>query len=405
MSNPPLVVVETHPVQYHAPVYRFLKDHLDVPVHVVYGSDFSVTSHRDEEFGLTFSWDTELVRGQDACTFLSQVKHGGATSPESVSTRGLSRVLSALRPGAVLLTGYQPAFYLKSFYCATKLGCPILFRAETTDHAEQRNRAKSWVRDHLLRSLYSRCSRLLPIGVRSMEHYRRLGCPENKLFRSPYCVDTTPFRCDERDRSRLRDATRTSLGLERGSIAVLFCGKLSRRKGPHVLLDGLKSLPADTRRRTTLLFMGEGQDRPELEALAGADPFLETRFVGFKNQSELSDYYHAADLLVLPSVHSETWGLVVNEALHHGVPCVVSDAVGCAPDLIDPGITGEIAASGSVESLRDAVLRLLPQIGSPKLRERCRGKIAGYTVEKAASGMAEAYWSLIQSGSALAKQS
>ena len=97
---------------------------------------------------------------------------------------------------------------------------------------------------------------------------------------------------------------------------------------------------------------------------------------------------------MLPSLHSETWGLVVNESLHHGLPCVVSEAVGCAPDLIEAGVTGEIAVTGSVASLVSAISRALALIGRPEIRETCREKVSGYTVEKAAEGIAKAYWAV-----------
>ena len=57
-------------------------------------------------------------------------------------------------------------------------------------------------------------------------------------------------------------------------------------------------------------------------------------FAGFLNQTEISRAYVAADCLVLPSDHGETWGLVVNEALASDLPCLVSDACGCAEDLV-----------------------------------------------------------------------
>src|SRR5207249_8276448 len=104
-----------------------------------------------------------------------------------------------------------------------------------------------------------------------------------------------------------------------------------------------------------------------------------------------SRFYHAADLLALPSLHSETWGLVVNEALHHGLPTVVSDAVGCAPDLIDAGETGEIFAAGSVPELTAALLRCCRLTGTRQVRLRCRAKVEGYTIAKAAEGIAAAY--------------
>lgn len=50
-----LVVLETHPVQYRAPIYRTLRQRFGIPVTVVYGSDFSVVGYRDSEFQAEFS--------------------------------------------------------------------------------------------------------------------------------------------------------------------------------------------------------------------------------------------------------------------------------------------------------------------------------------------------------------
>ncbi|MBE2223377.1 MAG: glycosyltransferase family 4 protein, partial [Anaerolineae bacterium] len=110
-----------------------------------------------------------------------------------------------------------------------------------------------------------------------------------------------------------------------------------------------------------------------------------------QNQSALSPYYHAADLLVLPSRYSETWGLVVNEALHHGLPCVVSDRVGCAPDLIDCGNTGEIFPHDDAEQLAAGIMRASEWIGTMCVRDTCREKVKKYTVEYAAVGIASAF--------------
>ena len=73
--------------------------------------------------------------------------------------------------------------------------------------------------------------------------------------------------------------------------------------------------------------------------------------VGFLNQSQLGEPYALADCLTLPSDFPETWGLVVNEALATGLPCVVSNAVGCAPDLIRDGETGYVYPLDDIEAL------------------------------------------------------
>jgi glycosyltransferase involved in cell wall biosynthesis len=386
----PLVIVETHPVQYHAPVYRLVEEAYGIPVTVIYGSDFSVAGYRDKEFNASFSWDVDLTVGNDV-RFLSKAKEGGAQSFDEVSARGLSRMLEAAGGSAVLLTGYSGWFNLAAFYAARKTGWPVLFRAETSDHAVVRDSVKSSIRDWTLRRLYSLCARVLPIGSSSYAHYRRLGVPEEKMIFAPYCVNTAPFQCEETDRKTLRTATRAEIGLAENDIAVLFSGKLSERKGVHTLTAAVKLLLPGLRARVVLVFLGSGPEQALLEAHCGSEPGVRALFPGFRNQTCLSPWYHAADMLVLPSVRFETWGLVVNEALHHGVPCVVSDAVGCARDLIEDGRTGTMAAAGSPESLAAAIVRTADRLSGPAVRSDCRKKVSDFSVLKAAAGIACAW--------------
>ena len=389
-----LAIVETHPVQYHAPVYRELQKTWGIPVTAIYGSDFSVAGYRDREFGATFAWDTDLLSGYSSI-FLDRVADGGAGSDAEVTTHGLREALRRAKPDAVMVLGYNPRFHRQAFFSARRLGCPILFRGETTDHAQSRGALKSWAREKALRWLYQRCAKLLYVGQRSLEHYRRYGCPADKLVFSPYCVDVTPFQYDEAARGRFRAATRSTLGVRGDKKVIVFSGKLSMRKGPDLLLRAIKQLPAETRDRMVVVFLGSGELQQALQALAKQSPAVSVHFLGFQNQTQLSPYYHAADLLALPSVVSETWGLVVNDALHHGLPCLVSTAVGCAPDLVESGVTGEVFATGSEASLADAVVKALPLTESNEVRVKCREKVGGYTIEKAAEGIARAYSAVV----------
>ncbi len=392
-----LATIETHPVQYHAPVYRAVQRDFGVPVTAVYGSDFSVAGYRDAEFGATVAWDTDLLSGYTS-VFLGRVASGGPRSAEESSTRGLGAVLRRLAPAAVLLVGYSPRFHQLAWAQAWKTGRPLLLRAETTDHAVRRSGIKVWLRDQALRSLYRRCSRLLYVGQRSNQHFRRLGLADEKLVFSPYCVDTTAFELDEPARMRLRSATRRSLGIAAESKVLLLSGKLVHRKRPDLLLQAIKELPPALREQIHVLALGSGDQQPAFEALARTSPPTPLTCLGFQNQTRLSAYYHAADLLVLPSESGETWGLVVNEALHHGVPCVVSEAVGSAPDLVRPGMSGEVFETGSAASLASALERAWPLMGPARVREDCRRVVSCYTVTKAAEGIARAYAEAVPRG-------
>jgi glycosyltransferase involved in cell wall biosynthesis len=82
-------------------------------------------------------------------------------------------------------------------------------------------------------------------------------------------------------------------------------------------------------------------------------------------------------VLVLPSDGGETWGLVVNEAMACGLPAIVSDAVGCAPDLVEDGKTGFTFPLGDCSALAErlASMAKLKQAGhdfSPVLAQKMR---------------------------------
>lgn len=383
-----LAVVQTHPIQYQAPVYRALQERCGVPVTALYGSDFSVAGYRDADFGTTFAWDTDLLSGY-ASAFLGRVADGGARSFAEVSADGLGAALARLKPAAVLAGGYSPGFHRAGLFHAWRLGIPILFRAETTS-VEPTGTMKAVARRVLLRAIYARCDRLLYIGRRSRRHYEELGCAESKLVSSPYCVDASAFDPSESDRTRLREDTRRALEVGDSDFVVMFCGKLTPKKRPDLLLEALPAFQQALGQPVVAAFVGEGELRGALEATAHSST-VRARFVGFKNQRELSPYYHASDLFVLPSQHSETWGLVVNEALCHGLPSVVSSAVGCAEDLVQPGRTGDIFPVGSSAGLSDALLRARTLSGQASVRAACRALVSEYSVERAASGIADAY--------------
>ena len=87
-------------------------------------------------------------------------------------------------------------------------------------------------------------------------------------------------------------------------------------------------------------------------------------FVNLSYQVELALWYACIDALVLPSLRNETWSLVVNEAGIAGKPAIVSDTVGCWPDLIMNGVTGFVFKGGDA----DGLARFMREISSDKTK-------------------------------------
>src|SRR5262249_18458612 len=94
-------------------------------------------------------------------------------------------------------------------------------------------------------------------------------------------------------------------------------------------------------------------------------------------------FYAAADLLVLPS-ESESWGLVVNEAFACGLPAIVSDRVGCAPDMIRHDVTGRVVPFGDGQELARAIQDFGTRAGDPAVIEGLADMTERYSPQRSA---------------------
>jgi glycosyltransferase involved in cell wall biosynthesis len=141
------------------------------------------------------------------------------------------------------------------------------------------------------------------------------------------------------------------------------------------------------------VFVGDGPEKAKLLSMASNGGAAPVRFLPFANQSEMPSRYLLGDIFALPS-SGETWGLAVNEAMHMGVPCIVSDRVGCQRDLVTHRETGWVFESGDPTALERTLSEALKEIGSPSRKEEIRkaveGRISGYTYSQTTDGLLKA---------------
>ncbi|MGH7474684.1 MAG: glycosyltransferase family 4 protein [Longimicrobiales bacterium] len=146
-----------------------------------------------------------------------------------------------------------------------------------------------------------------------------------------------------------------------GRLNLLFVGRLVERKGVRHLLDALARI--EPARRPHLHIVGEGPLRAELETQSRALALTgDVAFHGFVPPDTLAAHLGAADVFVLPAVFDEKGdteglGVVLVEALGHGVPAIASD-VGGIPDVVRHERTGLLVPPGDSEALRRSILRL-----------------------------------------------
>ncbi len=160
-----------------------------------------------------------------------------------------------------------------------------------------------------------------------------VGVPAERVWVVPYSANETLFYPP-------------AGGRDRDSLAIVYAGQLTQRKGLRVLFDAVRRLRS-SRPVTLDLYGPERADiRPDLDPLR-SEAWL--RIHAPVSQARLADVFRRSAVLVLPS-WEEGFGLVVPQALHCGLPCIVSDRVGSA-DLIAPRGNGSVIPAGDADAL------------------------------------------------------
>ena len=153
---------------------------------------------------------------------------------------------------------------------------------------------------------------------------------------------------------------------------IAFQGRLVSTKGARVLLDAAKIL-APREREFELLFIGDGPERANLEALAEQPPLLgRVRFTGRLAPAELEKELARASVVVVPSLGGEVFGLVVAENMLRGIPVIASDLGSFVEVMGEEAMTFRVGQSAnlatSLRELLNAPARTDQLAGESKLR-------------------------------------
>lgn len=379
-----LIAVETHPIQYKAPLFRLLAEHPDMDFHVLYAM-IPDQAQQGVGFGITFQWDVPLLSGYSYTLLNNVAKQPSVTRFGGCDTPSIHDQLKTMRPDAVLVNGWVVKTCLQTLWACKRLGIPCWVRGEAN-----LLRPRAWWKHAIHRQLLRLYDGFLAIGQANRDFYLFHKCPPERIGWAPYSVENQRFSTAAAERSAERSRIRATWGIPKTATVFLFSGKLIEKKRPLDMVQALEALPTDARASAHVLFVGDGPLRPALEAWS-VERDLPVTFAGFVNQSSIADAYVASDVLVLPSDAGETWGLVVNEAMASGRPAIVSDQVGCAMDLVQGSETGAIYPCGAIDELTQAMHDyVLHPDRAAREGEKVFRHIAAYDVTVTAAGIVEA---------------
>lgn len=350
-----LAILDSHPIQYRAPLFKKLTQHPRIDLHVYYCLDYGVIEKLDPGFCIRYKWDIPLLEGYHykflrnfsltlVPTFLGQIN------------LGVIKELFRNKYDAVWIHGWMSITNWLVILTALFTKTPIFLRGENPLNNERfKPKWKIIIKKPILRWLFRRISAFLYIGEENKKFYLSYGVSQKNLFFVPYAVDNERFTKSFNALKDKKNKLKESLGIGPERVVILFCAKLTERKKPLDLFLAYERIEYPHK---ALVYIGDGYLRTELESYVKNNKIKDVYLVGFKNQTELPFYYAIADIFVLPS-KSEPWGNVVNEAMNFALPIITNDKVGAAYDLVKSGENGFIYPSGNIKSLSGYLLKLL----------------------------------------------
>jgi glycosyltransferase involved in cell wall biosynthesis len=339
---PKLVIVTEIIAPYRIPVFNALALRREIELYVIFLSENDPTLrqwqvYKDEirfQYEVLPSWRRRLGKYN------------------VLINRGMLSALNRILPDAVLCGGYNYLASWEAAYWARAHRIPLLLWSEST--ALDRRRGHLLVEFTKARFL-GLCRAFVVPGKSSLRYLKDLGIANERVFTAPNAVDTDLFSslAEEARRCDTQVRVRHSLPLR----YFLYVGRLVRVKGVFELLEAYAQLSAQIRSEVGLVFVGDGVDRAELMEYASRAAPGTIQFPGFVHREGLPEFYGLADALIFPT-RSDTWGLVVNEAMSCGLPVIATSVAGCVPDLVQDGWNGFVVPPGESSQLAAAMSRL-----------------------------------------------
>lgn len=304
---------------------------------------------------------------------------------------GMIGALDRLRPDAVVLNSYgYPDARAGLWWCRRHRRVAVVVTDSKEDDAP-----RVWWRERIKSSLVRQFDAALLGGTPHQAYFEKLGFPRDYIYLGCDVVDNDYFHREAECVRARPEQARHLPGLEPDTPFFLAVGRLLPVKNMGGLLEAYRRYRAAAAAPWRLVIVGEGPERAEIEATVAQHDLRDVTLAGFQGIDVLPAYYGRAGALVLPS-RKDTWGLVVNEAMAAGLPVLVSERAGCAPDLVRDGENGYRFDPADPAALARLMARVAeaPVAERAAMGRRSREIIAEWPLERFATNV----WAAVQAG-------
>jgi glycosyltransferase involved in cell wall biosynthesis len=348
-------VVSPEPTPYRAPLFDRIAQRGEVDLSVIYAA--RSVAHR--------AWTVEpkhrhtFLRGVDLPGAERVLRHQYPVTP------GIVRQLRDAQPDVVVVSGWSTFASQTAIAWSRAHRVPYVVLVESHD-LEVRSAWRRALKSAVVPRIVGAAANVLVVGSAARTSVAARGATSVRFFANTIDVVAWAKRAEQLERSRADE-----------DVVVLSVARLAPEKG---LDDLLRAVAEAGDPRLRLVVAGDGPQRQALIELS-AGLGVRLTLLGHVSEAELAQTYVDADVFGLLSRH-EPWGVAVNEAAASGLPLVLSNHVGAAPDLLRDGENGFLVPAGDVSAAAAALERLAGDAAlRGKLGKRSRELVGGWGYE------------------------
>ncbi len=295
--------------------------------------------------------------------------------------------INEYKPDVINLPGYyEPAMNILLFYCRLR-GIKVIISSDSTE-SDHKN---IWWKEAIKRFIIGRANGFFCYGSKSAEYMIKLGANKNKILLANNAVDNDKVVEVFTQALQTRELTKKAYNLKKYNF--VYVGRLIPYKN---LLNLLKAYAMLKNLEWGLIFIGDGEDESKLRQFVSENELSGVCFIAGQQWFDVPKYLALGDVFILPS-YSEPWGLVVNEAMAAGLPVLVSEKCGSAPDLV---LNGENGYSFNPSDVGEMTYKMSKFVNNPELisefGEKSKEIIQRFSPKQVAREMYEGFKSVIK---------
>lgn len=343
--------------------------------------DLTVLYERHDSKDRVKEWHSRIKAQNFKEIFLKGIKNG----METAFCPGVIKYLKKGHYDLIEVGGYSTPTGMLAITYLVKHNIPFILN---TDGGKKKNDCK--IKYLIKRHFISKPDYYLSTSKVTDDYLINYGANGSKIFRYPFSSLKKSDILNELISADDKKKIRQKLGINYNKV-IISVGRFIPLKGFDVLMQSAVKYNDDVG-----VYIVGGNPTVEYIKMKEKLGLNNVHFIDFMSKEKLKEYYLAADIFILPT-RNDIWGLVINEAMAHGLPVITTDNCVAGLELIEDGKNGYIVPVDDAEAIYQSSIKLLEK---PELIKKMAinnlKKISEYTIENMAIRHYEIYKNILK---------